>query len=812
MDNEKNNKENKNSFMKILATFIVDKRYLLFLFFAIAIIFSLWAMRLVKVENELSAYLPKNSSTRIAMDIMDEEFVTYGSAKFMFANVSYDTAEKIKNDIENTKGVFEVELDRTKKHYNNGSALLTITFDNDENDPKTLQLLDELKNKYKQYDLYVSTTLGTQKADAMANEMKIIVVIVAIILVLVLLLTSTTFAEVIVLIITFLVAAILNKGTNVFLGTISYVSNSVTLILQLAMSLDYAIILCNQFKEYRETLPIREAVISAVSKSIVEISASSLTTIGGLFAMTLMQFRIGPDMGINLIKAVILAMFSAFFLMPGLLMLFGPLMEKTKHKLLIPKITGIAKIDYKLKKIMPVIFLIIVIVGFILQKQCHYIFGYSEIRTNVRNEMQIADDMIKNTFEKNNDIALVYPVGNYDKELRAVKKLEKYNEVEDITSLSSTEAKDGRFLTEKLNPREFSELSGVDYDLCRVLYSSYALNKEKYGNIVGGVSQYQVPLIDMFIFLHDQCEDGYLDLEDDKKEDIYDAYDKIIRARDQLEGKKYARMIVSTNLPVSGDDTYKFIDTLIQEVKLVYDIDEVYAAGDSSCEYDFKKVFAIDNKVVSIASILIVLLVLLLTFKSVGLPILLVMVIQGCIWINFAYPTLAHMDVFFMSYLVVSAIQMGANIDYAVVVSSRFMEDRKTMNPIDSIIDTMNFSFPTIITSAPIFILSGLFISLLSSDGCIAGIGDCIFRGTLISVICVIFVLPCLLLIGEVIINKTSFNIKPKFKEKNISSKMFVDGVIKGRVNGEINAKVTGMVSGDLNVKMISGSISEEEE
>ena len=188
-------------------------------------------------------------------------------------------------------------------------------------------------------------------------------VLVAVIVVVVLTLTSQTYAEVPVLLLTFVSAMIVNQGTNFLLGTISFVSNSVTSILQLALSLDYAVIFCNRYKEEHTRLPIREAAIVALSKAIPEIGASSLTTVGGLVAMLFMQFRLGADMGICLIKAIIFSLISVFTLMPGLLMLFGPLMERTAHMNFVPKIPFVGKFAYATRFVVPPLFVLLVFAG-----------------------------------------------------------------------------------------------------------------------------------------------------------------------------------------------------------------------------------------------------------------------------------------------------------------------------------------------------------------------------------------------------------------------------------------------------------------
>lgn len=302
-----NNKKTGSRFMAKLATFIVDKRNLFLLLTIIMLIFSAFSRNWVQVESDLAAYLPEDSQTRQALDIMEEQFTTYGSAQIMVANLSQDQAEELKDQIAGVKGVQGVEYGNTTDHYNNASALYAVTFDYDEADDECLTSLAAIESALSSYDIYVSTEPGNAEQEAIDSEVSVIMVYVAVIIVLVLLFTSQTYAEVPVLILTFVAAMIMNLGTNFLLGKISFVSNSVTSILQLALSLDYAVIFCNRYKEEHQTLPIREAVIVALSKAIPEIGASSLTTIGGLVAMMFMQFRIGADMAICLIKSILFA-------------------------------------------------------------------------------------------------------------------------------------------------------------------------------------------------------------------------------------------------------------------------------------------------------------------------------------------------------------------------------------------------------------------------------------------------------------------------------------------------------------------------
>ena len=802
--------KHENGFMVKLATFIVDKRNLFFLITVIALIFSAFSRNWVKVENDLSFYLPDDAETKLALDVMEDQFTTYGTAEVMVANITYGEAEKLNDQVSEVKGVQSVAFDQTTDHYASSSALFTVTFDYDETDDACLDALDAVKELLSDYDLYISTDLGNTLAETIDSEVSVIMVYVAVIVVIVLILTSRTFGEVPVLLLTFVAAMILNQGTNFLLGKISFVSNSVTSILQLALSLDYAVILCNRFKEEHQTLPTREAAITALSKAIPEIGASSLTTIGGLCAMLFMQFKIGPDMGICLIKAIFYALLSVFVVMPGLLVLFGPLIEKTEHRNFVPKISFVGKAAWATRKVVPFVFLAVIVLGYFVSSKCPYAYGYSILTTPKLNETQIAENLIDDTFTSKNMVALIVPAGDYEKEAALLDELDGMDEIDYTMGLANVEAMDGYMLADKLTPRQFSELAGLDYEMAQVIYAAYATEQGDYGKLMGNISSYKVPLMDMFLFVCDQVDAGVVQLDADQTAMLRDAKAQMESAKAQLQGGDYSRMLLYLNLPVSGDETYAFTDTLHEIAKRYYPDGNVYVAGDSTNEYDFEKSFSRDNMVVSIVSILIVLVVLLFTFKSAGMPILLILVIQGSIWINFSIPALTNTPLFFMSYLVVSSIQMGANIDYAIVIASRYQEIKNASSHRDAMIETLNFAFPTVITSGTILSVAGILIGQMTSEAAIVGIGQSLGRGTIISMLLVLFVLPQILLLGGGLADKTSFSMPSAVKQKEESGRVYINGFVSGEINGNISGMVRANVDGDVNLNVISGSVEKE--
>lgn len=806
----KEKEKTNESFMFKLASQIVDRRNLIFLLVVIGLVFSLFSRNWVDVENDLTSYLPTHSGTRQGLDVMEDQFITFGTADIMAANILLDDAQKIADHIAGMDGVQSVAFDDSPDHYANASALYSITFDYSEKDDACLDVLEQVKSYLSGQDIFVSTGLGNAKGDIIDREVSIIMVYVAIIIVIVLILTSQTYAEVPVLILTFGVGMLLNMGSNFLLGKISFVSNSVTSILQLALSLDYAVILCNRYKEEHQSLPVREAVITALSKAIPEIGASSLTTIGGLVAMFFMQFKLGPDMAVCLIKAILFALLAVFLVMPGLLVLFGPLMDRTAHRNFIPKISFVGKFAYATRFLIPPVFAVIVMLAVHFSGSCPYAYGYGNIVTPKLNEVQIAEQMIKDNFNSKNMVALVVPTGDYDTERQLLAELEAYDEVDYTMGMSNIEALDGYMLADRLTPRQFAELAGLDYELVQMVYMSYAVSEGDYGQVIGGISSYSVPLIDMFLFVCEQVNKGYVSLDDDASELLNDAQEQMNNAKLQLQGDEYNRMLLYLTLPEGGEETYAFLDTIKNTAQKYYPEQSVFLAGNSTSEYDFRESFSTDNTVVSVVSILIVLVVLLFTFKSVGMPVLLILVIQGSIWINFSFPAFTGTPLFFMSYLVVSSIQMGANIDYAIVIASRYMDLKNEMHHKDAIIETMNFAFPTIITSGTILAVAGILIGQMTSEAAIVGIGQSLGRGTILSIILVMFILPQILLLGGTVIEKTSFSMPNALQKKNARGRIRVDGMVRGEVSGTVSGIMHATVDGSVNLSLISGSTTEE--
>lgn len=802
----------KGSGMEKIATFIVDKRNLFFLLYAFALIFSIVATGWVKVENDITTYLPEDTETRQGLTVMNDNFVTYGTARVMVSNVTYETAENICSDLESIDGVTSVDFDDTTDHYKSASALFSVTFDGTTTDDISIHALHTIRDMLAGYDTYIDTEVGVDTSADLQSEMSVILVLAAIVIVLVLTLTSRSYAEVPVLIMTFGAAALLNMGTNFLCGTISFISNSVTVILQLALAIDYAIILCHRFSDEHETKDTREACIAALSKAIPEISSSSLTTISGLGALAFMHFGIGRDMATVLIKAILFSLLSVFTLMPGLLMVFSKKIDATRHKNLIPKITFLGKFDVATRFIVPPIFAVVVVVTAVLANKCPYCYSYTDLVTAKQSESQIAHQKIKNTFGVNNMVAVIVPTGDYDSERQLLKDLDSCAEVKSTQGLANIDAMDGYKLADALTPRQMSELAGLDYEVAEALYAAYAVDQNEYGKLISGLGDYKVPLFDMFMFLQREMKDGNITLDGDIQETLDDLFEQLNKAQLQLQSDKYSRLVVYLNLPEESDETMDFLDTMHALIAKYYSSD-TYIVGNSTNVKDLSSSFGEDNMLISVLSALFVVIILLFTFKSAGLPVLLIVVIQGSIWINFSVPTIQHESLYFLGYLIVNSIQMGANIDYAIVISSHYTDLKKEMRPKEAIIAALNEAFPTIFTSGTILAVAGALIGVMTTNPVIAAIGTCLGRGTVISIVLVMAVLPQILLIGDTIVERTSFDVKVPVDlsrvNRTASGNMRVSGRVRGYVNGVINAEIKGTLNGTLNASVTSGTTIE---
>lgn len=790
--------------MEKIATFIVDKRKAFYLVFAVAVVFCAFAIPKTNVVTDLESFLPANTETRKGVDIMAEEFKEYGSAQVMISNITYEKAAGFADDIAAMEHVLMVSFDNTPEHYADSSALIIVSFRGEASDPNVVSDMNSIKTLLADYDVYYSTTVGEDWESYLATEMVYILLMAALVIFAVLIFTSKSYVEIIVFVIVFIVAAILNMGTNFLLGKISYVTNSIAIILQLALAVDYSIIMCHRFMEEHEALPAREASIKALSKAIIEISSSSLTTIAGLAALCTMQFRLGFDMGIVLIKGIVCSMLTVFLLMPGLLIMFSRGIDHSRHRNFVPRIDFWGKFVLKAKYVILPVFLVVFIVSAFLSFKTDYVFTLDDVDTVNPSQSRIAQDKIKDAFGSKSTFAVLVPSGDYESEKAVINRIRELPEVLNALGLAAIQIDEDHVLTDKYTPRQFSELANVSIELSRLLYRAYGLTHSEYGAVFQDVDEYSVPLIDVFNFLVEQTDSGVVSLTAEQQAQVDKLNGTLQDAYVQLEGKNWSRLVFTADVPVEGQAARTLMDQMRAIANYYYGGDALLV-GNSTLAVDLSDSFAGDNVKISVLTALFVMIILLFTFKSVGIPLLLILTIQGSIFLNFSYPFVSGTNLFFISYLIVSAIQMGATIDYAILLTNRYMTLKQSMDRKAAVIEALNQSFPTIITSGTILTAAGFLVGEMCTQEIISSIGISLGRGAFVSILLVMTVLPLLLYLGDVLIEKTALTLHLKPKLTTIrSDELRLNGRIRGNVSGYVDGEFKGVIRGSVSASMES--------
>ena len=750
-----------NNILKKISRQIVDKRVIIMIAFLAACVYCALSISRVHVNNDITSFLPPDTDTRRGLTIMENEFTTYASANVMLANTTYERASAAAEKIETLEHVTGVTFDNSPAHFVDSAALLTISFDGTSDDENVIATMNEIRSLTAGFDTYTSSDIGADLLGEIAQQMVGVVALAAVVIMAVLLFTSRSYFEVVIFLIVFSVAALLNMGTNFWLGEISSITNSIAVILQLALAIDYAIIFSHRYQDEIDRFPTeREALIEALSKSIVEISSSSLTTISGLVALMLMQFRLGYDLGLVLSKGILCSLITVFLLMPGLIASFFRPLRRTTHKSHVPDITGWGRFLMKTRFGFVAVFVIILPLAIWCSSRTEYAFNDAGIDELKYSESRAAARKITGTFANDTTIAVLVPSGNYEAEKQFLCDAAELDNVKTVTGLANIEIEDGKVLTDSYTPRMFSMLLNIDFEEAEMLYAAYGVENGQYQPIFGNAETYSVPLIDMFLFLFEKIDQGIVTLDADSQETLDSLRGELERGEAQLRGENWDRMVITADVPIEGDESVALVNALRSLADGRYGEGECLVIGDVTSAKELADTFNGDSLLINLLTIAFVFIILIFTFRSAVGAALLVFVIQGSIWINFTFPYLTHTRASFVTNMIVSAIQMGATIDYAIVIMSRYLDLKKLHPPQEAMAQAVNESFPTVMTSGTIMTVAGILIAYRVSDVYIGHIGLAVGRGALISVILVLSVLPQLIVLLDKVIEKTTFRKK----------------------------------------------------
>lgn len=761
---------------------IVKLKWVFLVLFVALSIFGAVMIPHTKINYDLTGYLPAHCDSSTALELLKKEFDDKGMAYVMVKDVTPEKAGEIKTRLEQVEGVATVTYVESM-NYKNNSALYTVTLKDYDSTAGAFDAVKGIIDALSDEKAYLSGQSAFSyytKLETEQSIMKLGIAIVVIIL-LVMLFTSKTYFELIVLILVFGAAMAINMGTNfLFVNGISYIANLVALVLQLALSLDYSIILLHRYMEERDNgEDAKTATVTALTKGLPEILSSSLTTVAGLAALMLMTLSIGAEIGLSLAKGIVISMATVIFFMPALLVIFDKPIQKTRHKSFVPNVTKPARAIVKARKVIVPAFLLIAILAGVAQGFNKYSFNYNSGSLIVAPKKVIEET----GFGTLNSLVVVVPKGDAEKERQLVKYVESFDLIDksqttalstiNVYSFIDADSSETLYLTDEVSKKDIRDLidkipsdAGISASMIkRVVNICFDDYVEKYMPEGTDKETATVRLIDFLDFVvREKLDSLSRFLNGDKEKAYLEQIKQISFAKANLESENYSRITFNINGGVEDDDVFELVKTLKTGVSDFYE--ERYITGESVVCYEMSEYFMKDNLMVCLFTDLFILVILLITFRNISLPIILILAIQGGIFINFAIPFLSKTSISFIGYLIISAIQMGATIDYAIVLTNRYRGIRKDFTDrYDAMAAATNAVFPTILTSGVILTATGFVMSMLSS-GVVAQLGLLLGVGTLTSIIIVLFVLPSLLLVTEKVVDKTDFSKLFRRKQK----------------------------------------------
>ena len=762
---------------------IVKLKWVFLVLFVALSIFGAVMIPHTKINYDLTGYLPAHCDSSTALELLKKEFDDKGMAYVMVKDVTPEKAGEIKTRLEKVEGVATVTYVESM-NYKNNSALYTVTLKDYDSTAGAFDAVKGVIDALSDEKAYLSGQSAFSyytKLETEQSIMKLGIAIVVIIL-LVMLFTSKTYFEIIVLILVFGAAMAINMGTNfLFVNGISYIANLVALVLQLALSLDYSIILLHRYMEERDNgEDAKTATVTALTKGLPEILSSSLTTVAGLAALMLMTLSIGAEIGLSLAKGIVVSMATVIFFMPALLVIFDKPIQKTRHKSFVPNVTKPARAIVKARKVIVPAFLLIAILAGVAQGFNKYSFNYNSGSLIVAPKKVIEET----GFGTLNSLVVVVPKGDAEKERQLVKYVESFDLIDksqttalatiNVYSFVDPNTTEKLYLTDEVSKKDIGNLidkipsdAGVNPLIIKPIIEGWFDDYvKKYLPEGTKPSKAKVRLIDLLDFAVREKFDAISRFigDDPEKLAYLEQIKQISFAKANLESENYSRITFNINGGVEDDDVFELVKTLKSGVSDFYE--ERYITGESVVCYEMSEYFMKDNLMVCLFTDLFILVILLITFRNISLPIILILAIQGGIFINFAIPFLSKTSISFIGYLIISAIQMGATIDYAIVLTNRYRGIRKDFTDrYDAMAAATNAVFPTILTSGVILTATGFVMSMLSS-GVVAQLGLLLGVGTLTSIIIVLFVLPSLLLVTEKVVDKTDFSKLFRRKQK----------------------------------------------
>ena len=673
------------SYVEKMAHFIVQRGRIIEKFFIAMTILCAVCYPFVGVNYDLSKYLPDFAPTKQALDVMEKEFGYPGMARIMVKDVTLPEARTIRQRISRVDGVDLVvgpnlaanvystdafiKNSLTDRFYKDGNAVYQIIFEDGDSDASTHKAINEIYGIVgRDRGCFAGSAVSSkERQESITREIAMAIGMAVVIIWLILTLTTTSWFEPFLFILVMAVAIVLNMGSNIMFGRISFFTFSTAAILQLAVSMDYSIFLLHTYTAIKQSgVDSRPAMEAAIEKSCSSILASGATTIVGFLVIALMKFTIGRDVGFVLTKGIVCSLVTVLFLMPTLILRFDKKIEKTAHRSFLPPLDGLGKLMYRIRIPVLAAAAFCAVPCYFGQSMNYFYYGDDALGSGPGTRVYEDSRAIEDVFGKSNVIIAMVPNGNVIKERR---------------------------LTEELEDQEF-----IDYALSMA------------GTLPQGIPESFLP-------------------------------ETVTK---QLRTGSYARILISMENREESSYSFQCSEKLTEIVKKYYPEDS-YVIGMTPTTIDIRDILTDDYNRVSIISLAGVALVVMLTFHSVMVPILVIIPIEVAIYLNMTIPYIIGDSMVYIGYIIVSCLQLGATIDYSILMTNNYMEFRETIGSREAAVTAIAKSAISILTSGGILTVVGYLLYFTSSIQAISQVGRLVGRGALLSMLLVLSLLPALL-------------------------------------------------------------------
>ena len=685
--------------MNKLSHLIVKLRYVILIAAIALLVPSAIGYFNTRVNYDILTYLPKDIETMKGQDILLDQFGTGSFVLYVAEGMEEKDVANLKSKIENVDHVADViwydsvmdlsvpmEMLPTEVYdaFNSDDAtMMFVVFDEGTSSDGTMQAIEDIRKiSDKQCFMSGMSAIVTDTKNMAEKETPIYVGIAVLLAVIVLSLTMDSYLIPLFFLLSIGMAIVYNMGTNVFKGEISFITQSLSAVLQLGVTLDYSIFLWHSYQEELERNDDKkDAMANAISATFTSVLGSSITTVAGFIALMFMSFTLGLDLGIVMAKGVVFGVIGCITILPSMILVFDNLIEKTKHKPLMPEFNRIPKFVAKHYLAFLAIFLVLLYPAIYGNNHTSVYYDLTQTLPDSLESVQGANE-VDEKFEMNSAYMLLV-----DKNLDSAsmnQMIKELKETDGILSVLGTDSLLGPAL-----PREF------------------------------------IP------------ED----------------------ALDKLESDEWKMVLLTTDYKIASDE----INAQINQVdKIVKSYDpKAMVVGEAPCTKDLINITNHDFNVVNTVSIGLVFLIIAFVLKSVSLPFILVAVIEFAIFVNMGLPFYTKTTIPFISSVVIGTIQLGATVDYAILMTTRYLNERRNgHDKKEATLIALSTSMKSVIVSALSFFAATFVVGLISSIDMIGSLCNLMARGAIISMFTVLLVLPAMYMLFDWLIVKTTFGMK----------------------------------------------------